>query len=67
NGTQVDVASVRFTNKSDRLWAGIGLGGTYNWNDDKYSLYGEGSVNTSLSHFGDSYTYKGTLGFRVKW
>ena len=67
NGTQVDVASVRFTNKSDRLWAGIGLGGTYNWNDDKYSLYGEGSVNTSLSHFGDSYTYKGTIGFRVKW
>lgn len=67
NGTQVDVASVRFTNKSDRLWAGLGLGGTYNWSDEKYSLYGEGSVNTSLSHFGDSYAYKGAIGLRVKW
>ncbi len=67
NGTRVDVASVQFTNKNERLWAGIGLGGSYNWNDDKYSVYGEGSVNTSLKNLGDSYTYKGTLGFRVKW
>ncbi len=67
NGTQVDVSSVRFTNKSERLWAGIGLGGSYNWNDDMYSIFGEGSVNTSLNHFGDSYSYKGTVGFRVKW
>ena len=67
NGTRVDVASVQFTNKSERLWAGIGLGGSYNWNDDKYSVYCEGSVNTSLKNFGDSYAYKGTVGFRVKW
>lgn len=67
NGTRVDVSSVQFTNKSERLWAGVGLGGSYNWNDDKYSVYGEGSVNSSLKNFGDSYTYKGTVGFRVKW
>ena len=67
NGTRVDVASVQFTNKNDRLWAGIGLGGSYNWNDDRYSVYGEGSINTSLKHFGDSYAYKGTVGLRVKW
>lgn len=67
NGTRVDVASVQFTNKNERLWAGIGLGGSYNWNDDKYSVYGEGSINASLKNLGDSYTYKGTLGFRVKW
>lgn len=67
DGTKVDVSNVGFYNKSDRLWAGIGLGGSYNWNDDKYSLYGEGSVNTSLNHFGDSYSYKGTVGLRVKW
>jgi type V secretory pathway adhesin AidA len=54
-------------NNRDRLWAGIGLGGSYNWNDDKYSLYGEGSVNSSLKNFGDSYAYKGTIGLRVKW
>lgn len=67
NGTKVDVSGVGFTNKQERLWAGIGLGGSYNWNDDKYSVYGEGSVNTSLKNFGDSYAFKGTVGFRVKW
>lgn len=67
NGTKVDVSGVSFTNKRETLWAGIGLGGSYNWNDDKYSVYGEGSVNTSLKNFGDSYNYKGTVGFRVKW
>jgi outer membrane autotransporter protein len=67
DGTKVDVSNISFYNKSDRLWAGIGLGGSYNWNDDKYSLYGEGSVNSSLKNFGDSYAYKGTIGLRVKW
>jgi len=67
NGTKVDVAGVSFANKNDRLWAGVGLGGSYNWNDDKYSIYGEGLINTSLNNFGDSYTVKGNIGFRVKW
>lgn len=49
-------------------WTGdIGVGGTLNWNDDKYSLYGEASYGTSLSNLGDSYTLKGNVGFRVKW
>ncbi len=67
DGTVVDVSSVRFTSRNDRVWGGIGLGGSYNWDNDKYSVYGEGSVNTSLNHFGDSYAYKGTIGLRVKW
>jgi len=41
------------------------MGGSYNWNDDKYSIYGKGLVNTSLSNFADSYTIKGNIGFRV--
>ncbi len=67
DGTTVDVSGVTLTNRSDRLWGGIGVGGSYNWNDDRYSIYGEGSVNTSLANFGGSYELKGTLGFRVKW
>ncbi|SPL62517.1 autotransporter outer membrane beta-barrel domain-containing protein [Ochrobactrum soli] len=66
-GTKVDVAGVSFASEKDRLWGGVGLGGSYNWNDDKYSIYGEGIVNTSLNNFGDSYTLKGNVGFRVKW
>ena len=67
DGTTVDVSGVRFSNQRDRVWGGLGLGGSYNWNDDKYSIYGEGLVTSSLNHFGESYGYKGTIGLRVKW
>lgn len=66
-GTKVDVAGVSFASEKERVWGGIGLGGSYNWNDDQYSIYGEGSVNTSLNNFGNSYAVKGNVGFRVKW
>jgi outer membrane autotransporter protein len=56
-----------FANRNDRAWGGIGLGGSYNWNDDKYSIYGEGLINTSLNNFADSYSLKGNVGFRVKF
>ncbi|MDH7791613.1 hypothetical protein [Ochrobactrum sp. AN78] len=55
-----------FTSRNDRLRGGIGMGGSYNWNDDKYSIYGEGLVNTSVNNFGDIYTLKGNRGLRVK-
>ena len=67
DGTRVDVSGVSFASKQDRLWGGLGLGGSYNWNDDKYSIYGEGLINTSLTNFADSYSVKGNIGFRVKW
>lgn len=67
SGTRVDVAGTSFASEKERLWGGIGLGGSYNWNDDKYSIYGEGIVDTSLNNFGDSYAFKGNVGFRVKW
>lgn len=67
DGTVVDVSGAELANRADRLWGGIGLGGSYNWNDDKYSLHGEGSVNTSLENFADSYDLKGTAGLRVSW
>lgn len=66
-GTKVDVAGISFASEKERLWGGVGVGGTYNWNDDKYSIYGEGLINTSINNFGDSYTLKGTVGFRMKW
>ncbi|QDZ13217.1 autotransporter outer membrane beta-barrel domain-containing protein [Devosia ginsengisoli] len=67
DGSQTDVAGVKFTSENDPLWGGIGIGGSYNWGDDKYSLFGEASANTSLGNFGDSYTLKGNAGLRVKF
>ena len=67
NGSKADVAGVSFAAKQDRLWGGVGMGGSYNWDNDKYSIFGEAQVNTSLGNFGDSYSVKGKLGFQVKW
>jgi outer membrane autotransporter protein len=67
DGSQVDVSDVSFDSRNDRLWGGVGVGGSYNWDDDRYSVYGEGAVNTSLADFGDSYTVKGSVGFRMQW
>lgn len=67
DASSVDVSGVRFESGPERLWGGVGVGGSYNWNEDKYSVYAEVSANTSLTSFGDSYSVSGTAGFRVKW
>jgi outer membrane autotransporter protein len=67
SGNKATVADVDFNNENNKTWGGIGAGGTYAWADDKYALYGEGSLNTSLSNFVKSYAVKGTIGFRVRW
>ncbi|MFC7287549.1 autotransporter outer membrane beta-barrel domain-containing protein [Herminiimonas glaciei] len=66
NGTSVMVADRTFSSRNDRLWAGLGFGGSHSWNNDKYSVYGEASYNTSLAG-GNSYGYGGTVGMRIKW
>ena len=65
--SKINVADVKLANDEDRTWAGLGAGGTYAWGDNAYAVYGEGSVNTSLNHFADSYIVKGTVGFKMKW
>lgn len=67
NGTRVNVAETAFSSRNDRLWGGLGVGSSYNWNNDLYSVYAEGLINTSLNNFADSYGVKGNLGFRMRW
>ncbi|WP_068882091.1 autotransporter-associated beta strand repeat-containing protein [Paramesorhizobium deserti] len=67
SGTTIDVASTPFTTRNEPLWAGIGLGGSYNWNDDKFSIYGQALAKTSLDNFADSNVISGNIGIRVKW
>jgi len=66
NGFHVAISGGEVTTQDDRLWGGIGLGGTYNWNNDTYSVYGEISGRTGLQNFGDSYSTTITFGGRVK-
>ncbi len=65
--TRVHWAGETLAQRDARFWGGVGLGGTYNWNDDRYSIYGEVAAETSLEDIGDSYKLGGTLGLRVKW
>jgi len=67
NGTRVDVAGTGFASRNDRLWGGLGLGGSFNWKDDKFLLYGEVTTNTSLGSCGNSYAFSGTAGLRVRF
>ncbi len=64
---RIDYAGTRMATDDERSWGGIGMGGTYQWADAKYALYGEATINTALNHFADSYTIKGNLGFKVRW
>lgn len=67
DGLVIDVSGKRFKGERDPWWAGMGIGGSLNWRDDRISLYGEGLVTTSLDNFGDSYSFMGALGFRISW
>lgn len=67
DATKVKVADIGLSNRREQVWGGLGFGGSYNWNNDNYSLYGEGLVASSLDSFGDSYSFKGTVGFRINW
>jgi outer membrane autotransporter protein len=67
SGTRVDVSGTSLFDESD-AWSGeIGIGGSHDWGDDKYSIYGEMSAATGLSNFGASYELTGTAGLSVKW
>lgn len=67
DGTAVDVSGTGFESKNDPVWAGLTFGGSYSWNDDRVSLYGEVAAKSSLKNFADSYAISGTAGLRVKW
>lgn len=65
--SRTDLAGVQLVNTQDNLWGGVGVGGTYSWDDDKYALHGEARVNTSLVNFASSYSLAGTTGLTVRF
>ncbi|HEY9130406.1 MAG TPA: autotransporter-associated beta strand repeat-containing protein [Dyella sp.] len=67
DGARVVVAGTDFTTRNERLWGGFGLGGSRDWADGRYSVYGELQAQTGLKNFGDSHALNGTIGFRMRW
>lgn len=62
-----ELAAVSLISEQERLWGGLGLGGTYAWGNDKYALHGEATVDTGLVSLGSSYAISGTAGLTIKF
>ena len=65
DGSRVSMAGTPISSRDERLWGGLGVGGSYGWGQGRYSIYGEASAETPLASFGDSYGFNGTAGFRM--
>jgi|GEM_PF-1303162 len=65
--SRVSLSGFVLDSRKPGQWVGVSAGGTYNWNNDMNSLYGEIAANTSIANFGQSHELKGNLGLRVKW
>ncbi|MDR2856957.1 MAG: autotransporter outer membrane beta-barrel domain-containing protein [Novosphingobium sp.] len=58
---------VRFANRQDRLWGGLGIGHISSWHDGKVALYGEVTFDTSLANLWASRELHTRIGARIKW
>lgn len=67
HGTSARVADLSVVSKEQALWAGLGIGASLNWDDDRYTVYGELLARTSLQDFGDSNAIGAKLGVRYRW
>ncbi|WP_186435622.1 autotransporter outer membrane beta-barrel domain-containing protein, partial [Xenorhabdus innexi] len=61
------VANKAFSSRNDRLWGEVGAGGAYSWNNGKYVVYSQTSVNTSLNNAADNYEINAKLGLKIAW
>lgn len=67
DGTKVDVSGTNFRNENEDFQAGLGFGGSYNWDNDNWSVYGEANVRSAFKNVSDNYSFNGTVGLRVKF
>ncbi|MCV9942060.1 MULTISPECIES: autotransporter outer membrane beta-barrel domain-containing protein [unclassified Rhizobium] len=67
DGSDIDVSGTKLISENQALWAGLGMGGSLSWADDRYAVNGEAFARTSLKDFGDSNAVGAKVGFSVKW
>lgn len=67
DGNDVDVSGTALREHDQPLWAGVGLGGSLSWDQDRYTVSGEAFAKSSLKEFSDSRSIGAKLGFSVKW
>jgi fibronectin-binding autotransporter adhesin len=67
DGTSTSIGGDEVASAPDKLWAGIGVGGSLNLADDAFSLHGEASYNVGLGGSGESSSVSITGGIGGKF
>jgi fibronectin-binding autotransporter adhesin len=52
DGAVADASGTRIVHRDPRLSGELGLGGSYSWGDDRFTLYTEVSGDTAIADFG---------------
>ncbi|MCC5975978.1 MAG: autotransporter outer membrane beta-barrel domain-containing protein [Rubellimicrobium sp.] len=65
--TVVDVAGTPVISRLDDLRGEITLRGSYSWQDDRFSVFGEVAAGTGLNAPGDSDSLRYAVGFTTRW
>lgn len=66
-GTAVNVADVQFSSRDARTQIALSTGGTLDWSDGRYEVYGNVGVQASPHKPQDNYGVGGNIGVRVRW
>ncbi len=61
----VSVSGVDYESKMNNTWVSVGVGGSHNWDNDRFSIYGELSLASSTKKFGEEYELAGEIGLRI--
>ncbi|WP_390494838.1 autotransporter outer membrane beta-barrel domain-containing protein [Fusobacterium ulcerans] len=61
----ISISGVEYESKLNSTWVSLGVGGSHNWNEDRYSVYGEVSLASSTKKFGEEYELVGEIGLRI--
>lgn len=63
----IRVSGTKFKNENQSNWMEVGSGIDVSWADEKYAIYGQGSVSTALEDASRNYILKGNAGFKLRW
>ena len=61
----VSISGVDYESKMNNTWMSVGVGGSHNWDNDRFSIYGELSLASSTKKFGEEYELAGEIGLRI--
>ncbi|PHI32677.1 autotransporter outer membrane beta-barrel domain-containing protein [Budvicia aquatica] len=67
NGTKVNVSGVDFSTRDKRQSVGVGVGGTHEWQNGRYAVYGNVNLLSATHNVSDNYSIGGSVGVRIGW